>query len=131
MDLSDIYWPKFHKNLDGICSNNNNILFQGCQNYEQNPFTVLLYYHFNDSITYSDIPYFIPDLGDLCLLLIFVFVVKDFLDFFDLKKKTFSSAMTFSAVLLSSFSLISAIVFLGFLVSTCFGFILLCIFLFS
>ena len=80
---------------------------------------------------YSDIPYFIPDLGDSCLLLIFVFVVKDFLDFFDLKKKTFSSAMTFSAVLLSSFSLISAIVFLGFLVSTCFGFILLCIFLFS
>ena len=32
---------------------------------------------------YSDIPYFIPDLGDLCLLFTFVFVVKDFLDLFD------------------------------------------------
>lgn len=90
MDLSDIYWSKFHKNLDGICSNNNNIvlLLQGCQNYERKRFTVLLYCVFNDCRMYSDSPYFIPDLGDLCLLFIFVFVVKGFLDFFDLKKKT-------------------------------------------
>lgn len=88
MDLSDIYWSKFHKNLDGICSNNNNIvlLLQGCQNYERKRFTVLLYCVFNDCRMYSDSPYFIPDLGDLCLLFIFVFVVKGFLDFFDLKK---------------------------------------------
>ena len=55
MDLSGIYWWKCHKNLDGICSNNNNIvlLLQDCQNYEQKPFTVLLYYRFNDCRMYS------------------------------------------------------------------------------
>ena len=78
----------------------------------------------------SPIPFLIWEIYVFFLLLsllLMIFLISSIKK----KKKAFSSAMTFSTVLLSSFSLISAIVFFCFLISTCFGFILLFIFLVS